>query len=112
MFDSVLPTPIAEREHATAEQAKFLGAEAWGVVPTKKNGWGVRVRAEAYEALAKRLRPDDHQLITGKIFEISGFPTWVCEDALAQFLSPTTKVLEVVSTKKPGTVLNSVALTS
>ena len=55
-------------EHAM-EQAKFLGADAYGIVPTR-HGWGVRVRSARYDALAKRLRPDDYQLITGKEFRV------------------------------------------
>jgi hypothetical protein len=99
-FFSTISLKDAGREHAM-EQAKFLGVDAWGMVPTRF-GWGVRVRSARYDELAKRLRPDDYKLITGKVFEISGLPTWVCEDALAEFLGPTTKLLEVRGTKKIG----------
>ena len=93
--------PIKGTREQVIEQSKFIGADAWGVVPTR-DGWGVRVRTALFEALAKRLRPDDHQKITGKVFEISGMPMWVCEEALAEFLGPTTTLLEVRGTKKRG----------
>ncbi len=54
-------------------QAEFLGEQAWGVVPLKR-GFGVRVRATDYAMLAEKLRPDDHNTVTGEKYEVSGLP--------------------------------------
>ena len=53
-----------------------------------------------FETLAKRVRPNDFQALTGKTFEVGGLPPWVCEDALAEFLGPSVKIVEIVNTIK------------
>ena len=52
------------REQAV-ERAKYHGINAWGVLPMKKGGWGIRVKSSDFEVMVKKIRPEDYQLFTG-----------------------------------------------
>ena len=84
---SIIPMPGMAREEVQ-KLANKLGTNAWGIVPMKRGDWGVRVLSEQAIDLAKHLRPDDHRLLTGPLYEISNLPPSMSEEGLAEFLGP------------------------
>ena len=95
--------PLDETREKALERAAFHGAEVWGVVPQRNGkGWGVRVVATEYERFAKVIRPTDYQQITGEVYELSGFPTWMGEEGLAEFLAPGNTIAQFRGTTTYG----------
>ena len=94
--------PLDCSREKALERAAFHGAECWGVVPQRNGLSGNRVLREQYERLAKLFRPDDYQKITGETYEISGCPTYMDEDGLAEFLAPETVVVQFNGTTTKG----------
>ena len=68
----------------------------------RSGSWAIRVRSEHYEAAAAQIRPDDHGLITGPVFELKGFPEYMCEDGVGEFLGEANPLLEVRGSTKYG----------
>ena len=70
---------------------------------TTENGkWGVRVVATEYERLGRIIWLTDYQAITGDVYELSGFPTWMGEEGLAEFLAPSNSIAQFRGSKKYG----------
>ena len=67
------------------ERAAWLGAKAFGVVPSRRS-MGIRDRAEDYEEAVRLLRPVDHATLTGTLWEVSGFPLRAGRLSVKEFL--------------------------
>ena len=74
-------TPLTD----ATKKAELMGEDALGVVVTRK-GLAIRVPREKFEQAAKSIRPADYEMMLGKIWEVSGLPTWMGKTALAEFL--------------------------
>ena len=100
-FFSVVPLIDATREEAL-KRAAYHGADTWGVVPMRNGSWAIRVRREQYESAAKQIRPEDYASITGLVYELKGFPEYMCEDGVREFLGNANPLVEVKGSTKYG----------
>jgi len=62
----------------------------------------MRVKSDAYDRMAQKIRPEDFAKITGVVYEISALPAWMSEEALGEFLSPSNTLLEVKRVERTG----------
>ena len=98
---SIIPMPGMGREEVQ-KIANGHGAHAWGIVPMKRGEWGVRVLTQHTVEMAKLLRPEDHRVVTGPLYEISNLPTWMSEEGLGEFLGPSNTIIQVKARKEVG----------
>ena len=49
------------------ELAGFHGAECYGVTPNRLGYWGIRLLTTRYDAMAKKIRPDDSRGVQRRI---------------------------------------------
>ena len=100
-FLSVVPLPGVSREDAL-QRAAFHGADTFGVVPLKNGEWAIRVRSTQYESAAQKIRPDDFASIVGPIYELAGFPQYVCDEGVREFLGEANPLIQVRGSRKYG----------
>ena len=81
----VVPLDIGCNLQEACRKAAQLGEVAAGVCRTRK-GLGVRVSAGHHATALKQLRPQDHETLTGNLWEVTGLPLSMGEDALGKFL--------------------------
>ena len=98
---SIVPLENCSLDQAL-ERANFHGAKAWGVLPLKHGGWGIRVFATEFEEIVKVIRPTDYRKFSGETYEISSLPEWICEDGLAKLLRPDHTIVRIKGTKLTG----------
>ena len=66
------------------QKTKLLGERAFGLVETRR-GLVIRVKPQDFDEVLKLVRPDDHESLAGKLYEVSGLPCWMGRTALARF---------------------------
>ena len=78
----LLPTDTSFSD--ALQRTKLLGERAFGLVETRR-GLAIRVKRQDFDEGLKLVRPDDHESLAVKLYEVSGLPCWMGRTALARF---------------------------
>ena len=96
-----MPLLNAGREEAL-KLASFHSAYSWGVEPLKNGFWGIRILTSQKEQAIKAIRPDDFATLTGVIYELGGFPEYMDEEGLTEFMGPVNPIVEITGSRRYG----------